>query len=118
MTATNIALDSVILAYTIILTFYIIKKRRKKQVHNIDKYFTAVLIPYITLISLTSANIAAQKAVAASITVTLTAITLLTFIITHVYKKRKAYFFEAVTGLAAITALWKITGLKPDTILF
>ncbi|AOV95360.1 hypothetical protein AQV86_05590 [Nanohaloarchaea archaeon SG9] len=118
MTATNIALDSIILAYTILLTSYTIKKRRKKQVHSINRYFTAVLIPYIILISLTSANIAAQKAVAASITATLTAITLLTFIITHVYRQRKAYLFEAVTGLTAITALWKITGLKPDIPLF
>lgn len=99
-------LDLVLLIYTAVLTYYIIGKRRKNQTHKIDRYFPLTLIPYIILISLTSATIAAQEPIAISFLITTGALTSLTFTITRVKNQKKAYITETVIGLTALTVFF------------
>lgn len=111
MITQNTVLDLTLLTYTALLTYYTVKKRRNNQTHTIDRYFPAVLTPYILLISLTSATIAAQQTISTSFTITATALTALTITITQFKHQKKAYITETIIGLTALITL--LTQVKP-----
>jgi hypothetical protein len=111
MITQNTVLDITLLTYTAFLTYYTVYKRRNGLTHTIDKYFTAVLTPYILLISLTSATIATQQTVIKSFTLTATALTALTVTITRLKDQKKAYITETTIGLTALITL--LAQVKP-----
>lgn len=112
MITNPVTLDLILLVYTSLLTYYIIKKKRNGQAHSFDIYFSALLIPYILLLSLTSATVAAQEAVLTSFSITAIALTALTITITRVNNLEKAYIMESIIGLTALTILFM--NVKPD----
>lgn len=106
MILTNFTLDLILLIYTAVLTYYVIRIKRNSGTHRIDRNFTLVLIPYITLISLTSATISIEKTVINTFILTSTAITILTACLTRIENYRIAYITEIVTGFIAVSLLF------------
>lgn len=112
MLAVNILPDILLMAYIGLATFLTVKKREKSQTHGFDKYFFAVLVPYILLTSLASAAFATGKHTIPLLLTTATYVTVLTLSIIKVENRKKAYTVELLTGLTFLSVA--ITFAKPS----
>lgn len=110
--------DLALLIYISVLTSYTIKQKRKNSIHELDRKFFLVLIPYIITISLSSAAFAAQRQILTHLILSVLAVNTLAAGLKYIKPQKKAYIFESAAGTLFLTIAYISTAPDLEALAF